>query len=106
MTLLCWLIKFLLCSYDAFIFEDHYFLCSFFQELGLRLGIKETSRQGLKPPTMLAPLDTCGLLRGAPDCDCGAALSSEVMSHRARGTATLFIGKPMSLETGVFTSSL
>lgn len=74
---LCLLIKFLFCCYDAFIFEDHYFLCSFFQELGLRLGIKETSRQGLKPPTMLAPLATCGLLRGAPGCDCGAALSSE-----------------------------
>lgn len=61
MTLLWWLIKRLLCCYNAFIFEDRYFLRSFIQELSLRFYFKETTRQGLKPQAMLPPMTMCGL---------------------------------------------
>ena len=100
--LLCWLLKCLLCCCNAFIYEDHYFSCAFLQDFGLRLEVKETTRRSWKPQMGFAPTAACGPLRGSPGrgCDCGAAVSSEVMNRGDRGTAPLSIEKPKRLEIG------
>lgn len=97
--LLWWLIKCLLCWYNAFIFEDHYFPRSFFQELGLRfhVGKPQSKAESHRPcHHQWQPVGLPGKLQ-EESMIMELLFFWEHMNRRERGAATHFIGDSASL---------